>query len=119
MSVALMADERVDRTLFDLAEDAIARARKAGADAAEACLESSRSFTVKVQGGTIDSLKQSATRGLGLRVFVNGAEGFVSSTDLRPASLDDLARPCSSCRPRRRSPARSSSSGWCSPTTRA
>lgn len=92
MSVALMADERVDRTLFDLAEDAIARARKAGADAAEACLESSRSFTVKVQGGTIDSLKQSATRGLGLRVFVNGAEGFVSSTDLRPASLDDLAR---------------------------
>lgn len=92
MSVALVADERVDRTLFDVAEDAIARAKRAGADHVEACLESSRSFTVKVQGGAIESLKQSATRGLGLRVFVNGAEGFVSSTDLAPASLDDLAR---------------------------
>jgi len=92
MSAALLADARVDRALFDVAEAALARARRAGADHAEACLESSRSFSVKVQGGAIDSLKQSATRGLGLRVFVNGAEGFVSSTDLRPESLDDLAR---------------------------
>ena len=87
-----MADARVDRALFTLAEDAIDRARRAGADQAEVCIESARQFQVKVQGGTIDSLKQSATRGLGLRVFVHGAEGFVSSTDLRPESLDDLAR---------------------------
>lgn len=87
-----MADARVDRALFDVADDALLRAKRAGADHAEACLESSRAFQVKVQGGAIESLKQSATRGLGLRVFVNGAEGFVSSTDLRSDSLDDLAR---------------------------
>jgi len=92
VSAALIADARVDRALFDVAEDVLARAKRAGADAAEACLESARSLQVKVQGGGIESLKQSATRGLGLRVFVGGAEGFVSSTDLRPDSLDTLAR---------------------------
>lgn len=92
MSLGIVADERVDRALFDIAEDALARAKRAGAEHAEVCLESSRAFQVKVQGGGIESLKQSATRGLGLRVFVSGAEGFVSSTDLAAASLDELAR---------------------------
>ncbi len=92
MSAGIVADERVDRALFDVAEDVLARARRAGADQAEACLESARAFKVKVSDGAIESLKQSATRGLGLRVFVGGAEGFVSSTDLRPESLENLAR---------------------------
>ena len=75
-----------------LGTEAVERARRAGADHAEACLESLRSFTVRVNGGAIESLKQSVTRGLGLRVLVGGAQGFVSSTDLAPDSLDELAR---------------------------
>jgi len=78
--------------LLRLGADAVERARRAGADHAEACLESLRSFSVRVNGGEIESLKQSVTRGLGLRVLVGGAQGFVSSTDLAPASLDELAR---------------------------
>jgi PmbA protein len=78
--------------LLRLGSEAVERARRAGADHAEACLESLRSFTVRVNGGEIESLKQSVTRGLGLRVLVGGAQGFVSSTDLAPASLDELAR---------------------------
>lgn len=78
--------------LLHLGTEAVERARRAGADHAEACLESLRSFTVRVNGGAIESLKQSVTRGLGLRVLVGGAQGFVSSTDLAPASLADLAR---------------------------
>ncbi len=87
-----MLDARVDRALLSMAEQALGRARAAGADHAEACVEASRAFQVKVQEGRIDSLKQSGTRGLGLRVLVGGAEGFVSSTDLSSGSLDDLAR---------------------------
>ncbi|MGH7730310.1 MAG: PmbA/TldA family metallopeptidase [Candidatus Eiseniibacteriota bacterium] len=67
-------------------------ARRAGADHAEACLESSRGFSVRVRSGAVESLKQSGTRGIGLRVVVGGAVGFVTSTDLAPAALDDLAR---------------------------
>ena len=78
--------------LLRLGAEAVERARRAGADHAEACLESLRSFTVRVNGGEVESLKQSVTRGLGLRVLVGGAQGFVTSTDLAPASLDELAR---------------------------
>ena len=72
--------------------EAVERARRAGAAHAEAVLGASRSFSVRVTGGAIESVKQSATRGLGLRVLVDGAEGFVTSTDLTPGSLEDLAR---------------------------
>ncbi len=78
--------------LLALGEEAVGRARRAGAAHAEACLESLRAFTVRVNAGAIESLKQSATHGLGLRVLVGGAQGFVSTTDLAPESLDDLAR---------------------------
>jgi PmbA protein len=88
----MVADARVERALLELAEDAVQRAMRAGAGEAEVCVESARSFSVKVQNGTIDSLKQSGTRGLGLRVLVGGAEGFVSTTDVSPATIDDLAR---------------------------
>ena len=75
-----------------LAAAAVERARAAGADQAEACLESLRSFTVRVNGGAIETLKQSITHGLGLRLLVGGGQGFVSTTDLAPTALDDLAR---------------------------
>jgi PmbA protein len=72
--------------------EAVERARRAGAGHAEASLGSVRSFGVRVNDGTIESVTQSVTRGLGLRVLVDGAQGFVTSTDLTPESLDDLAR---------------------------
>jgi PmbA protein len=75
-----------------IAAEAVERARRAGADQAEACVESSRSFSVEVNGGKIETLKQSATRGLGLRVIVGGAVGFVSSNDLGGERMEDLAR---------------------------
>ena len=79
-------------SLARLGAEAVERARRAGADHAEACLESLRSFTVRVNGGAIETLKQSITHGLGLRVLAGGAQGFVSTTDLARDSLDDLAR---------------------------
>jgi PmbA protein len=78
--------------LAALAARAVERARAAGADHAEALVEHGRSVTVRASGGEIESLKHSATRGLGLRVWVGGAAGFVSSNDLEEASLVELAR---------------------------
>jgi PmbA protein len=79
-------------TLESVAAQAIECARRAGADQAEVCLESTRGFSVRVRAGAIETLKQSGTRGIGLRVIVGGAVSFVSSTDLAPEALDDLAR---------------------------
>ena len=78
--------------LLAIAARALEHARAAGADQAEACVESARSFGVRVNQGEIDTLKQSATRGLGLRVLVGDAVGFVTTTDTSDATLGDLAR---------------------------
>jgi len=80
------------RELEEIAADVVVRAKKAGADQAEAVTGASRAFSVGVNDRKIETLKQSASRSLGLRVIVNGAVGFVSSSDLRPEALDDLAR---------------------------
>ena len=78
--------------LTALCERAVERARAHGASVADACAEASRAFTVRVHGGTVDSLKQSGTFGLGVRAIVGGAVGFASGTDLTPEGVDDLAR---------------------------
>lgn len=74
-----------------IAADVVARALRAGATQAEAVVGQGRSFTVRASNGAIESLKQSASRALGLRVIVDGAVGFVTSSDLAPDSLDGLA----------------------------
>ena len=71
---------------------ALDRARARGAQVADACAESSSAFTVRAHGGSVESLKQSGTCGVGVRAVVGGAVGFASGTDLSPAGLDDLAR---------------------------
>lgn len=79
-------------TLRETAARALDAARRAGADHAEVCLEATRKFSVRARDGAVESLKQSGTRGLGLRVIAGDAVGFVSTTDLGPDTLDDLAR---------------------------
>lgn len=73
-------------------ERAVERARAHGADLADACSESSTAFTVRVHGGSVDTLKQSGVLGLGVRAIVGGAVGFASGTDLSRSGVDDLAR---------------------------
>lgn len=78
--------------LLDLAAQALAAAKAAGATDADACLESSRAFTASVLNQRVETLQQSGTLGLGVRVVVNGAVGFCSGTDLTDSGIADLAR---------------------------
>src|SRR5689334_15239707 len=79
-------------SLGQAAEQAVAAATKAGAAQADALLESARLFRVDTNQGEIENLKQSDTRGLGLRVFVDHRTALVYTSDLRPAALVDLAQ---------------------------
>ena len=92
MRPASATDPGAATALESAAARALECARRAGADQAEACLESTRGFSVRVRSGAVETLKQSGTRGIGLRVIVGGAVGFVTSTDLGDGALDDLAR---------------------------
>jgi PmbA protein len=75
-----------------IARHAVELARAAGADEAEAVVETMRALSVRANGGAAETVKRSSTTGLGLRVIVDRRVGFVSTTDLRADTLADLAR---------------------------
>ena len=77
--------------LVTAAEQAVAAAIKAGAQQSDALVESGSQFRVDVHQGNIENLKQSQTRGLGLRVFVDQKVALVYTSDLRANALKDLA----------------------------
>ena len=76
---------------LDLLADLIARARAAGADAADAVLVGGASLGVQWRCGRIEHLERSESRDLGLRVFVGRRQAVVSSSAVDPAGLATLA----------------------------
>ena len=87
-----MADaSKKNAALADAVEMAVAAATKAGAQQADALLESGRQFRVDILEGGIENLKQSEARGLGLRVFVDQKVALVYTSDLRPQTIKDIA----------------------------
>jgi PmbA protein len=81
-----------DPALGRAAEAAVGFALKAGAQQADALVESGSSYRVDVLEGRIENLKQAQSRGLGLRVFVDRKSALVYTSDLRESALQDLAR---------------------------
>lgn len=76
--------------LIDRAADAVARARAAGADAAEAVVRSVRSSGVSVRLGQLEDVERSEDSDLSLRLFVGQKSASVSTADVTPAALDAL-----------------------------
>ncbi len=76
---------------LDLLADLIAKARAAGADAADAVLVAGTSLSVQRRLGRIEHLERSEGRDLGLRVFVGLRSAIVSSTAVDPAGFAALA----------------------------
>ncbi|MGB9152179.1 MAG: TldD/PmbA family protein [Alphaproteobacteria bacterium] len=68
----------------------IAKARKAGADAADTLLVDATDLSVSLRLGTIESLERSESGDLGLRVFIGKKQAVVSTSDRSPAALDEL-----------------------------
>lgn len=75
---------------LNLLDDIIGRARKAGADAADAVMFESVSLGVSCRMGEPEDVERSESNDLGLRVLVGKRQAFVSSTDTAPAMLDEL-----------------------------
>ena len=71
--------------------DLVARARAAGADAADAMYAEGTSFSVGKRLGKIEELDRAEARDVGLRVFVGRKVAVVSSSALDPAGFAQLA----------------------------
>jgi PmbA protein len=68
--------------LESLAADVVAQARKAGASDAESVVREGDEFSVNVRLGEVETLKESGSRGLGLRVFLGKRSASASTSDL-------------------------------------
>ncbi|HUN68479.1 MAG TPA: metallopeptidase TldD-related protein, partial [Burkholderiales bacterium] len=76
--------------LETLAADVVAQAMKAGASDAEAVVREGDEFSVTVRMGNVETLKESGSRGLGLRVFRGKRTGSASTSDLTPDGIRQL-----------------------------
>jgi PmbA protein len=76
--------------LESLASDVVARALKAGASDAEAVVREGDEFSVNVRMGEVETLKDSGSRGLGLRVFLGKRSASASTSDLTPDGIRQL-----------------------------
>jgi len=67
------------------------RARRAGADAADAVLIADSSESISVRLGKLEDVERSESEHVSLRVFVGGSAASIGSSDLADAALDELA----------------------------
>ncbi|MDA1099798.1 MAG: TldD/PmbA family protein [Proteobacteria bacterium] len=75
---------------LDLLSDLVAKAKQAGAEAADAVLFESASLAVSYRLGAREDLERSESKDLGLRIFLGQRQAIVSSTDISPDSLKEL-----------------------------
>ena len=76
--------------LQSLAADVVMQAVKAGASDAEAVVREGDEFSVNVRMGEVETLKESGSRGLGLRVFLGKRSASASTSDLTPDGIRQL-----------------------------
>ncbi len=82
-----------DQTVLDLESltaDVVALAMKAGASDAEAVVREGDEFSVTVRMGEVETLKESGSRGLGLRVFLGTRSASTSTSDLSAEGIRQL-----------------------------
>lgn len=76
----------------NLASELVAALKKQGADAADVYIVSSNGFNTTVRLGQIEKLQQSTSKGLGLRVFKNGATAITFTTDFQGKTVQELVK---------------------------
>jgi PmbA protein len=84
-----MADNEAQNAI-DLLNDLVARAKKAGADAADAVAVAGISLSHTRRLGKTEKLERSESQDLGLRVLIGKQQAIVSSSDRAPATLGEL-----------------------------
>src|SRR6185312_8131603 len=88
-----MPDQKLDKETandIDLLQDLVGRAKKAGADAADAVLFEGTSLSHARRLGKVEKLERSESQDLGLRVLVGKQQAIVSSSDRSPRMLAEL-----------------------------
>jgi PmbA protein len=76
----------------NLASELVSALKKQGADSCDVYIASSKGFNTTVRLGNIEKLQQSTAKGLGLRVFKNGATASTFTTDFQEKTVQQLVK---------------------------
>jgi PmbA protein len=85
-----VAEPILSSDLKQLASDVLAKAMKAGATDAEAVVYEGDEFSALVRLGQVETLKESGSRAVGLRVFIGQRTASTSSSDFSVESIERL-----------------------------
>jgi len=87
-----MTNTILTTNLRQLAADIVSKALKAGADDAEVTIREGDEFSTTVRMGQVETLKESGSRGMGLRVLMASTNGYrVASTTTSDFSEEGIA----------------------------
>ena len=75
-----------------MAAGIVRQAQALGAHDAECTISEGEEFSVGVRMGEVETLKQAASRGAGLRILIGNRTGSAYTSDLSPAGLEQLTR---------------------------
>src|SRR4029078_3143467 len=78
--------------LMDLAADVVERARRAGADVAEAMARSGSELSTKGRLGAPALVEEAAYKSLGMRVIKQKRVAMTSTSDLTPRGIDRFVK---------------------------
>src|ERR1035441_6894912 len=90
MGKSSASSDLTELDLESLAAEVVKLAMKAGASDAEAMAREGDEFSVNVRMGQVETLKESGSRGLGLRGFFGKRSGSTSTSDLTPEGIRQL-----------------------------
>ena len=90
MADTVLPAESTAIDLESLAAEVVAQAVKAGASDTEAVAREGDEFSVSVRMGQVETLKESGSRALGLRVFSGNKSASASTSDLTPDGIRQL-----------------------------
>src|SRR5579863_6900726 len=76
--------------LESLATDVVKLATQAGASDAEVVVREGDEFSVNVRMGQVETLKESGSRALGLRVYLGKRSASASTSDLTPDGIRQM-----------------------------
>ena len=85
-------NQQLETDLKELAQDIVRRAMKGGATAAECVVREGDEFSTLVRLGQVETLKESGSKAIGVRVFNGQRAASTYSSDLSPAGLDRMVK---------------------------
>src|SRR6266699_1075394 len=85
-------NQKLETDLKDLAQDVVRRAMNGGATAAECVIRDGDEFSTLVRLGQVETLKESGSKAIGVRVFFGQRAASTYSSDFSSKGLDRMVK---------------------------